>query len=136
MKLEDYIDKHTIIKIGMPSSEYVYCEVIVDDPKQLVSVARDDGYYISSIRWWHHANITAGSNIGYGGPKDPNCPDYYFAETDFCKQFDVFSQDEEYYKYIDEIKHAYPNSLLIPAFDIKKRGGQGDGLRKTGDGSL
>ena len=122
MKLMDFLGSHTIVKIGSGLPEYVCCETIVDDPIKLVSLVKENNCYISEIRWWDRAEIAIGSSIGYGGPRDPRTPNtHFFAETDICKVFTDFSQDEEYYIYLDEVKKNYSNYNLYPAFDIKLR---------------
>ena len=122
MKLMDYLGTHMIVKIGIGLPEYVCCETIVDDPVKLISLIRENNCFISLIRWWDWVKITNGSDIGYGGPRDPRNPNtHFFSETDICRAFTEFSHDEEYYMYLDEVKKNYPNYDLYPAFDIKKR---------------
>lgn len=126
MKLNEYLKENTILKVGY-SSEYIVCEVIVKNPIELISIVSKEECYISEIRWWHRAKMSMGSDIGYGGPRDPDDSDYFFAETDISKKFDSNSQAEEYYNYIEGTKVKYAQYDLLPAFDIK---------HKTGDGSM
>lgn len=120
MKIDDYIIKHTITKIGVSLPNYIICEVIVDDPFELIPVVKNNNCYISQIGWWEHSEITTGSTIGYGGPRDPRSPEmYYFAETDICRNFNSNTKEEEYYEYLDQIIDSYPHHNLVPAFDIK-----------------
>ncbi len=123
MKIEEYLKEHTIVKIGIPFiPEYICSEIIVNNPKELVPIVRESGCYISEIRWWHLTEISSGSSIGYGGPRDPRRYDtHYYAETDICREFDAPLQDEEYYEYFDRIKHSFSEFDLYPAFDIKKQ---------------
>ena len=126
MKIEDYLNDHTIIKIGVSPPGYICSEVIVDNPAELISIIRENGCYIAEIRWWDRVEIVSGSSIGYGGPRDPRSPDsHYFAETDIHKVFNTFSQDEDYYEYLSHIQNNYFNFNLFPAFDIM---GQGDSV--------
>lgn len=121
MRIEDYLTEHTIVKIGETLPGYICCENIVDTPLDLLSVVKNNNGYISEIRWWDCVEIASGSSIGYGGPRDPRNPDsHFFAETDICKVFDAFAQDEDYYKYIKQIETAYSTRNIYPAFDIKK----------------
>jgi len=120
MTLKDYLQIHTIVQIGVPSSEYAYSEVIVDNYKDLISVVIDTEFYISKISWWHRTEIITGSSIGYGGPRDPRNPEvYYFAETDICQEFKEKSSLKDIYNYFDKINREYSNFELYPSFDIK-----------------
>ena len=121
MKLEDYLSNHTIVKIGTCLPGYVCCETIVDDPIKLISVLGENSCYIAEIRWWDRVEISTGSSIGYGGPRDSRSPNtHFFAETDISKIFNVFTRKEEYYSYLDEIKRNYSNYDLYPSFDVKQ----------------
>lgn len=107
---------HLIVSVGNDP----LCENIVDDPKAFVRVVRENGYYISNILWWERAQIIAGSQIGYGGPRDPKCPDtHFFSETYIQKKFDTVLRDEEYFEYFDSIKTEFPELELFAGFDIK-----------------
>ena len=120
MNLEDYLNQHFIVRNEITSPGYVCNEIIVDDPKEFVSVVRENGCYISAILWWDRADRTLGSRIGCGGLPDPRNPhDYYFAETYLYKEFDTILEDAEYYAYFDQIKKEYPDLDLFPGFDIK-----------------
>ncbi|MCH5317349.1 MAG: hypothetical protein J1E05_05180 [Eubacterium sp.] len=138
MKITDYLNQHMIVKIGLTLPEYVCCEIIVDNPKELVPIVRENGCYITAVYWWDRAEIDSGSIIGYGGPRDPRSPNsHFFAETDICRVFNTILQDEEYYKYFDKIKQTYSSYDLFPAFDIKNlKNTQGTVLKHTGDGSM
>jgi len=129
MEIIEYLNNHTIVKIGKTLPGYVCCEVIVENPQKLISVLMENECYITEIRWWDRATIEYGSDIGYGGPKDPNCPySHYFAETDIVKSFTSESTYEEYIDYLDQISVSYSHFSLFPAFDIKRREkGHGDG---------
>ena len=78
MKIEDYLNDHTIIKIGVSPPGYICSEVIVDNPAELISIIRENGCYIAEIRWWDCVEIVSGSSIGYGGPRDPRGPDSHY----------------------------------------------------------
>ena len=122
MKLDDYLNNHTITRIGHSIAGYVCCEIIVDNPIDLIPIVRENNCYISEIRWWDRVKIASGSIIGYGGPRDPRNPNsYFFAETDICKTFDNFSCDKDYYVYLQQIFKEYNKFDLHPAFDIKRR---------------
>ena len=135
MRLDEFLSRNTIVQIGQTLPGYVICEAIVDNPKDLISIVKKNGCYISEIRWWEHAKIAVGSIIGYGGPRDPREPSsYFFAETDIYKVFDVFTCDKDYYKYIEQVKKQYYNFDLFPAFDIRPITCTGKSC--TGDGSV
>lgn len=124
--IEDYLKSHMIVGSRNTVPGYIGCEVIVDNPAELVSLVNGSECYISEIRWWEHAEIATGSNIGYGGPRDPQNPDtHYFAETDICMTFDSFSSENTYQEYLQKINSSYPMLDLHPAFDIKKLGDKG-----------
>ena len=119
MNLKEYLDEHTIVLIGR---SYLCGEVIVDKPTELISVIEKCGYYISEIRWWDRAKIAVGSDIGYGGPRDPNDPDnYFFAETDIDRTFDTNTQSCVYRDYLSQIKNERPCYDIHPAFAIKRK---------------
>ena len=121
MRIEDYLVEHAIVKIGKTLPDYISCEIIVDNPYELISVVTRNYGYISEIRWWDCVEITTGSNIGYGGPRDPRNPDhYFFAETDICKKFDLLTENKIYYEYLKQIEVEYSAYNLYPAFDIKR----------------
>lgn len=121
MRIEDYLSNHTIVRIGITLPGYVCCETIVDNPIELISVIRENNCYIDEIRWWDRVEISSGSSIGYGGPRDPKNPDsHFFAETDIFKVFTPLSQAEEYYVYLDQIESKYSTLNLFPSFDIKR----------------
>lgn len=122
MEINDYLLKHTIVKIGNGIPGYVCCETIVDDPIELISVVMENECYISEIRWWDLVPISEGSTIGYGGARDPRAPDtMFFAETDICTEFYGTSEYEDYCSYLEQIKCNYSNHNLFPAFCIKKK---------------
>ena len=122
MEITKYLSNHTIINIGNNLPGYVCCEVIVDNPKKLLSILKENDCYISEIRWWHRTTIALGSTIGYGGPRDPSSPDsHYFAETDITRKFSSESTFGEYIDYLDQTKKSYSGFSLFPAFDIKKK---------------
>ena len=122
MKLNEYLKSHTVLKIGCCDSSTQFYEIIVDNPVELVSIVLKNGFYISAIRWWDRAKISIGSQLGYGGPRDPSNPNtYFFAETDLYKEFDSHTEGIIYCEYIDSIIKLYPNYELIPAFDIIKK---------------
>ena len=130
MKIDEYLITHKIISIGKSISGYVCCEVIVDDPIELIDIVSKSNCFISEIRWWDCTEIEKGSLIGYGGPRDPRNPSrFFFAETDICKIFSVFSKEHEYKDHIKDIKSKYPHLDLFPAFDIKIK--TKDDLRKS-----
>ena len=121
MKIEDYLDNHTIVKIGKTIPGYICCEIIVDNPMELISIVRENNCYISEIRWWDRVEIATGSSIGYGGFRDPQSPNsHFFAETDICKAFSDILQDDEYDAYFTVIKNSYSDHHLFPSFDIKR----------------
>ncbi len=121
MRIEDFLNAHTIVQIGRTLPDYVCCEHIVDNPEELVPIVRESGCYISEILWWDRIEIGSVSSIGYGGPRDPRCPDsFFFAETDIYRRFNTILKDEEYYKYFDEVRRAYPGFDLFPGFDIMR----------------
>ena len=121
MTIEDYLNRNAIVKIGTTLPGYVCCEVIVDNPVELVFVLQTSDCYISEIRWWDCLEIGNSSTIGYGGPRDPRNPDsFYFAETDICQFFSADSRPENYYEYLNHIKEVYPKHNLFPSFDIKR----------------
>lgn len=131
MNIEDYLIRHTIVKIGVTLPGYICCEAIVDDPIQLLAIVRENNCYISEVRWWDCAKILSGSSIGYGGPRDPRCPKYrFFAETDIAKTFTPWTQDKEYKNYLQKINNDYSNFNLLPAFDIKFREDGSNPLKK------
>ena len=121
-RIEQYLEKHLIVRIGLTIPGYICCEVIVDNPAELIAVVKKAKCYISGIRWWDRAEIESGSSIGYGGPLDPRDPDrMFFAETDICREFDASVKEKEYNEYFEQVRSAYPNHELYPAFDIKKK---------------
>ena len=121
MSIFSFLHDHVIIEIGNKLPGYLCCEVIVDNPELLVSIVKENGYYISEIHWWDRAEISKGSSIGYGGPKDPNAYDnYYFAETDISMAFDAVTEDSEYLQYMAQTKEKYAHLDLTPSFDIKE----------------
>lgn len=121
MNIKDFLAHHTIIEIGNKLPGYICCETIVDDPIRLISTVQLSNNYISEIRWWDHVKICAGSDIGYGGPRDPHSPkEYFYAETDIVRTFTPSTNEEEYLHYMQEIKNKYPRYQLFPAFNIKE----------------
>ena len=119
MHIEEYLNMQGVVVIG---KGYMQGEVIVDNPIELINIVRQNDCYISEIRWWEYCEIIMGSKIGYGGPRDPRCPDrFFFAETDIYKTFNSNTEDSTYYDYLDQIKKAYPFYNLRPAFVIKER---------------
>lgn len=121
MNISEYLNNHTIVKIGQALSDDVCAEVIVDDPIQLIAVVRENNCYIHSIGWWDRVELLTGSPIGFGGPLDPRCPnEYFFSETHLSKKFDFRLQDKEYIRYFNQIKCEYNLYSLVPSFKIKR----------------
>lgn len=114
-------DKYTDVYSELLSgTELVDC--IVDVPRDFVGVVLSNGCYISQIIWWDRARISAGSDIGAGGYRDPWDPDYYFAEITFLdKEFDLATSEEAYLTYMQGIWEEYPNHTLYPGFCIVKK---------------
>lgn len=54
-----------------------------------VNALYQNGYRVADISWWKHKKITdsAFDSITGGGVKDDANPDFYWAETIFCKNF-------------------------------------------------
>jgi len=121
MLFNEYLDRHLIVQIGIRSPEYVCAEAIVDNPDELISIIEGTAYYISHIRWWDHVKIGVVSPIGYGGTRNPRDYDYYFAETDICKDFDISTTLDEYRDYLAQVKGRYIDYSIYPAFDIKEK---------------
>ncbi|MBR2650774.1 MAG: hypothetical protein IKD45_03865 [Clostridia bacterium] len=121
MRIEDFLNEHKIVQIGNTTDGYVCCEIIVDNPTELIYALQDSNAYISEIRWWDRVKISCGSTIGYGGPRDPRASDeYFFAETDICKTYNAPPKNTEIHEYITRIKKEYCEYNLFPSFDIKK----------------
>ena len=136
MCIIEYLKRYTVLSIGTCIPGYICCESIVENPKTLISLLKNSGYYISEIRWWDRVAVGSMSTIGYGGPRDPNNPNcFYYAETDIYMEFGPGTTDDSYNQYIDSIKKEYPTNQLFPAFDIRtiSEQGQGDGLREPQD---
>ena len=120
---EEYLNKHVIVKIGVTPSEFMCTELIVDDPVEFIATVFKTENFISSIQWWDRVLICDGSELGYGGARDPRAPkEYYFAETDIGCEFGENTSEAEYYEYLNKIKQLFDNYDLYPAFDIMKRG--------------
>ena len=120
--INEYIRNHAIINIGMPPNGYICYETIVDDPYAFIPIIRENNCYIEEITWWHRTEISHGSSIGYGGPRDPVFPDtFFFAETDIFKKFGSLMEDEKYYRYFEQIKKDYCSFELYPAFVVRRR---------------
>ncbi len=120
MSLNLYLTNHLIVQCGIPSSEFICSEAIVENPDELISAVRQTNYYISHVRWWDYVKIGDVSPIGYGGTRDPRNPNYYFAETDICRDFDTATTDKEYRDYLLQVKEKYSGYNILPAFDVKK----------------
>ncbi len=45
-----FLQRHTIVKIGMIPPEYVCCEMVLDDPKAFVRIVRENGCYVTEVR--------------------------------------------------------------------------------------
>ena len=120
MDIEAYVINHTIVKVGNTLPKYLFNEVIVDNPIELISLVNENkSCYISYILWWVRAKISEGSAIGYGGPRDPRNPDEsFFSETIMCRNFSENTDIKEYLAYIEETLKSHPNYDLYPGFDI------------------
>ena len=123
MNLVCFLKEHKIVSVGCSTDvDCLAVEFIADDPQALISCVAENGCYISEIMWWHRALISKGSEIGYGGPKDPRDPEnYYFAETDICSTFSKDTSTEEYESYLSAVKLKYSSYDIYPAFDIYRR---------------
>ena len=122
MNVKEYLKTHTIVQIGCALPEHICAEIIVDDPIELITVVSNNDCYISEISWWDHTEIKQGSNIGYGGPRDPRNPEtHFFAETDIRDKFNEIVSIEKYLDYLKKIKILYSEFDLFPAFEIRKR---------------
>lgn len=119
MNVSTFLVEHAIVNIGISvPGKTPFAEVIVDSPECLISLLGEH-YYISQIMWWDRVLISKGSEIGYGGPRDPrDANNYFFAETDICSQFSCDTKPYEYVNYMDEIKSKYIQYDLYPSFDI------------------
>lgn len=131
MNLNRYVSENLIIKIGKCCENILFSEIIVDDPENFIAFVYENDCYISEIRWWEHVHVGAAPNIGYGGPRDPRCPnEFYFAETDIGKKFDEFVSRQAICYYIMKTKEEYRAFELYPALDVRSR------RLETGDDSL
>jgi len=121
MDLNAYLNKHLIICGGIRIQKFIYSDLIVDNPEEFIFLLSKTNYYISHICWWDYVRVGTISAIGYGGTRDPRDSNYYFAETDLCRNFGSVTTIEEYYNYLFKIKEIYSNYSIFPAFDIKKK---------------
>ena len=122
MELLTYLKEHKILNVGNPiSPEYVCVETIVDCPKDFIDIVYSHDCYISEIRWWHRTLISEKSGIGYGGPRDPrDANNYFFAETDYFKNFDKTCSAQDCYSYIEFMTKTHSIYDLYPAFHVKR----------------
>ena len=119
MDLLQFINNHTIIRNIRNLPNYLFAEVIVDNPLELVRHLESKDCFVSEILWWHRMRIGQASPIGGGGPCDPRNPkDYYFAETFLSREFDSSTSMREYIEYIQSVHAQYPSFDLYPSFDI------------------
>ncbi len=122
MDIESYIANHLIIKIGCDSPGYLFTDIIVDDPSELVEVIAGSRYYISGILWWERTLKYEKPKIGAGGIADPRSPhEFCFFETFLSEDFHEASSKQEYYDYFRRIHSIYPTIQLYPSFDIAYR---------------
>ena len=85
MNFNDYLDKHTIVIIGSFIPKRMFNDIIVDNPKEFVAQAINNGWCITNISWWDHVKISTGSTIGYGGPRDPRNRKEFFCRNGYLQ---------------------------------------------------
>ena len=115
--VKDYIDKHS------------FCpEHLSRDWESFLDLLYSEGGSISAILWWDYCKISQQhESIGSGGYRDPENPEYMFAETQLYEDgFDTKSL-EEVKEYIIRMKNAgigcnnrYISFNLVPSFDIRE----------------
>ncbi len=122
MTIADYLTEHLIHNNIITLPEYLYSEVIVDEPKEFARIILENGCYICSILWWEYARIGGSPQLGYGGFRDPRNPnEHFFSETDICDVFLESSTLRDYWGYMDGIWRKYSHIPLFPAFDISRK---------------
>lgn len=121
MNFSIFLSNHVIVQAGVQLPDYICTELIVDNPNELISLVQKSEYYISHICWWDYVKIGYSSSLGYGGRRNPREPDYYFAETDICRDFEMTATANEYYDYLVKVKNKFSCFNIFPAFDIKKK---------------
>ena len=134
MNLENYIKEHTLSGLSKPDlQEYIYSEVLVENPKELIEISLNAGCLVSSILWWDRLLLSQDSDYGISkiiltdgrsllpGIRDIRSKEHYFSETNVFKDFDEGTTLEEYCEYIDCIKSMYSKNDFYPSLDIKRR---------------
>lgn len=116
-KVKKYIDEHSFC------SEYLF-----KDWELFLDLLYAEGGGISAILWWDYCKVSQQhESIGSGGYKDPENPEYMFAETQLYEDgFDTKSLDEVK-EYIIKIKNStisYNNTYisfnLVPSFYLRE----------------
>ena len=117
------LKQQILVSIGVVvDKKCVIVEGIAENPTIFIETVVEKGLYISAIHWWDRSLISQGSQIGYGGPRDPRDPEkYYFAEMDIFATFDKETNVLDYIEYINRIKSQYLSFDIYPAFDVYER---------------
>lgn len=115
--LNEYLKKHTILKVGVGE----YADLIVDNINDFLNVLSHTNYYVYNILWWEHLKIKNRADcIGGGGPIDPLDKEYYYAEVYYLdRYFSPETKQEQILQYIDDVKSKYPQNELHPGFTLK-----------------
>ena len=120
--MQEYIKKHRIVESQNNMTDFVCCEIIVDDPIEFVYEVLQHNCYISYILWWDRVKVGDTSNIGHGGRSDPRDPEkYWFSETYLSKKFESDTTAEEYCEYIKSIMNDHPGHDLYPGMDVVQK---------------
>ena len=116
-KIKAYIEEHTICN-----------ENIFKDWETFLDLIYSEGGAIFGIQWYDYVKISdQDKSVGGGGYRDPDNPDYMFAETMLYEGGFENKSLDEIKQHITRVRtegihYEYPNSLisydLIPAFDI------------------
>lgn len=116
----EFIEEHRILDVGATLSGELFAEVILDLPHEFIDIVINSDYYISKISWWERAKIHTGSTLGFGGPRDPRAPEeFFFSETNICREFGITTTRDEYYSYIKSIHAEYTKISLTPSFELQ-----------------
>ena len=106
-------------------SEHSFCsEYLFKDWDAFLNVLYAEGKKVTSVLWWDHCKISEHNlSIGGGGYRDPDDPEYMFAETQSVKdRLETYTLDE-IKEYINNQRLAgiqygnkYVSHDLVPSF--------------------
>ena len=112
-RVKEYIAEHSFC------SEYLF-----KDWESFLDILYAEDAGVTSILWWDHCKISEQNlSVGSGGYRDPEDPEYMFAETQSVKEgLETYTLDEIKEYINDQIKTGirygseYVSHDLVPSF--------------------